>query len=269
MVKLGLLISLLGLTVAAMPAMASTHDAKERAAKRACLNGDPAKGVKILTDLYIATEDPVYLFNQGRCYEQNNRYEDAIGRFREFLRKTTGTSASDKADTDNAKKHISDCEALLGHKVTESTQTAAPPPAHPAPVPPPPPPLPPQPQPQPQRPMGTVAAYPAPVSDPSAGSGLRVAGIATAAVGVAAIVTGLVLNLEANSKVSDLQKHYDDGSYSTSKDYKTGSQIAYGAGAVCVAGGVLLYYLGLRAGNTVVAPVALQGGAAAMLTGAF
>jgi hypothetical protein len=82
-------------------------------------------------------------------------------------------------------------------------------------------------------------------------------------------VTGLVLNLEANSTVSNVQNLYNDKSYSSSKDYKTGSQVAYGVGAVCVVGGAILYYLGMSAEHVAVAPMALQGGAGALLTGAF
>jgi hypothetical protein len=45
----------------------------------------------------LETSDPVLLFNQGCCFEQNNRYEEAIARFREDLRKATDASAADKA----------------------------------------------------------------------------------------------------------------------------------------------------------------------------
>lgn len=91
-------------------ARAANKDAEARAAKRACLTGDPAKGVELLTDLFIESNDPTYIFNQGRCYEQNNRYKDAIGRFREYLRKAKDASEADRAD---AEKHIADCRALL------------------------------------------------------------------------------------------------------------------------------------------------------------
>jgi hypothetical protein len=101
------------------------------------------------------------------------------------------------------------------------------------------------------------------------GAGLRVAGIATASVGVAALVAGFVLNLKANGMVEDVQNHYVGGTYSSSKNYKTGSQIAYGGGAACFVGGVLIYYLGVQAGHTVATPAAFQGGAGAMLMGAF
>ena len=262
MVKLGFWISLLGLTVAVLPAQAASRDTKARAAKRACLNGDPAKGVQILTDLFISTDDPIYLYNQGRCYEQNNRYEEAVGRFREFLRKTNGSRDTDKADAESARKHIADCEALLGRKVADPSQPAAPPPPPPAP----PPVI--APAPQPAQPL-QVVAQPAPTGSTSSGGGLRVAGVVTAAVGVAALVTGVLLNVKANDMVSDVQNRYDGSAYSSSKDYKTDSQVAYGAGAACVAGGLLLYYLGLRAEHVDVTPIALRGGAGAMLTGAF
>ena len=87
--------------------------ARERAARKACLSGDYAKGVEILSDLFIDTNDPAYLFNQGRCFEQNSRYQDAIARFREYLRKTPSFNRADRTDVE---KHITDCQALLGEK---------------------------------------------------------------------------------------------------------------------------------------------------------
>jgi tetratricopeptide (TPR) repeat protein len=94
-------------------ARAESREAKEKAAKKACLTGKPDKGVELLTDLFIESNDANYIFNQGRCFEQNNRYEDAIGRFREYLRKAKDASAADRADAD---KHIAECRALLKEK---------------------------------------------------------------------------------------------------------------------------------------------------------
>jgi hypothetical protein len=42
---------------------------RERQAKKACLSGDYAKGVSILSDLFLETGDATYLCNQGSCYE--------------------------------------------------------------------------------------------------------------------------------------------------------------------------------------------------------
>lgn len=261
MLRLKSTIILLSILFVVPVARAAKHDAKERAAKRACLNGEPAKGVQILTDLYIDSNDPTYIFNQGRCFEQNNRYEEAIGRFREYLRKIGGTTEADKADTKDAEKHIADCEAVLGRKVGEPGQPTPPP----------------QPQAQTVPPIASTAPPPtivhpaAPAPPASAGSGLRVAGIVVTAVGGAALVAGIAFNLKANSTTSDLENHFDPNTYSSSKDYRTLSQVGYGAGAVCVVGGLLLYYLGARADDHQVAmlPTLGNGAAGAVLTGAF
>jgi hypothetical protein len=69
------------------------------------------KGVAILADLFIATDDLSYIFNQDRCYEQNRRYEDAIGRFREYLIKGDKLKPDERAD---AEKHIAACQSHLG-----------------------------------------------------------------------------------------------------------------------------------------------------------
>ena len=70
----------------------------------ACLSGDYTKGVAILSELFVDTKDPTYLFNQGRCFEQNRRYEDAVARFEEYLRIAEGKL--DAADRAAAEKHI-------------------------------------------------------------------------------------------------------------------------------------------------------------------
>src|SRR5664279_1860648 len=105
------LVSVTCLLLAAPAAQARDVDAKERAAKTACLAGDYVKGVALLSQLYVSTNDPAFIFNQGRCFEQNHRYDDAISRFREYLRVGKQISRSGKAD---AQTHIADCQDLLG-----------------------------------------------------------------------------------------------------------------------------------------------------------
>jgi hypothetical protein len=232
---------------------------RERAAKRACLTGDATGGVAILTDLYIDTNDPTYLFNQGRCFEQNRRYEDAIGRFREYLVKAKGLRQEDRAE---AEQHIAACESYLGSK-----------PAEPA-----------KPEPRPTVETTTVAPAPALVTSPElvtttasrpqqAGSGLRVAGLVLGAAGVAGLATGLVLNLKANGMSSDLENQYDPGVDSSRKSYKTGAWIGYGAGAACLAGGVVLYAIGWSRGRdgsaVALVPTVAPGMAGTVLMGAF
>ena len=103
-------IVLLSSLVTAQAVQAGSKESKERAAKTACLSGDAAKGVALLAELYVTTNDLNYLFNQGRCFEQNGRYADAIVRFREYQRKTTDGGHAPDAVAD---KHIADCQALL------------------------------------------------------------------------------------------------------------------------------------------------------------
>jgi tetratricopeptide (TPR) repeat protein len=111
--------------VLAHPAFAAKSQSKERLAKKACLSGDYAKGVGILADLFVETNDPTFLYNQGRCYEQNVRYVEAAERFREYLRKAPNLGSEDKAEVD---KHIADCEAAAAKgQPHPSTEPAAPP----------------------------------------------------------------------------------------------------------------------------------------------
>jgi len=245
---------------------AGSSEEKERAARMACLSGDSAKGVAILTELFIDTKDSTYIFNQARCFEQGLRYAEAIARFQEYLRVAKKASKSEKAD---AEKHIVDCEGLLAKQ--QALAVATPPPA-PAPV------L----TRQPAAPVPVVAASPPVVQQVnpqpagSSGSGLRTAGVITVAVGGVALVAGVVLNLKVNSMASDLQKTdgYTSNKESDRKTYETLGWVSYGVGAACVATGAVLYYLGQRPGSAGSSSVALvpafaPGQAGAILKGAF
>jgi hypothetical protein len=269
--SMGLLLIALG---TAETAQAASKDSREKAAKKACLIGDPGKGVAILADLYIQTDDPTYIFNQGRCFEQNNRYEEALGRFREYLRKADKATEEEQAI---ARKHVDDCLSLLGQKAeptqrppSEKAMTAPTPP--PAPVPP----LAPEPAPTPvERPIPTpepeaaVAIQGGP-ADTGGGSGLRIAGLVTASVGGAALVAAVVLNLKANGMVDDLERHYNKSDDSSSKTYRTLGWTGYGVGAGCLATGAILYYFGWRTSSKVaLAPALIAGIAGTVLAGRF
>jgi tetratricopeptide (TPR) repeat protein len=94
----------------AQAAEADGLDAKKRAAKKACLTGDHAKGVALLAEIYVDTNNPIYLFNQGRCYQQNGMYEDAVLRFREYQRKNADAGG---AYDPEAERQIVECLSLL------------------------------------------------------------------------------------------------------------------------------------------------------------
>ena len=98
------------LSVSPVLAEGQDRDAKERAASQACLSGDTTRGVAVLSELFLDSGDANYIFNQGRCYELGKRYQEAVGRFREYLRLEKHLSDADTADT---RKHLADCQALL------------------------------------------------------------------------------------------------------------------------------------------------------------
>jgi hypothetical protein len=243
-------------TLAAQPDMRGEGvEARERAAKRACLAGDPVKGVEVLTDLYLDTNDPTYIYNQGRCYEQNYRYEEAIARFREYLVKAKKLTPEIKAETEG---HIAACQSYLA--------------TTPVPV----------------EPVPTQMAWSQPDANPkrsvvelqavrdlgSRGSGYRVAGVVTSVVGAAAMVTGIILNVKANSLAEDVQNNYNPNIDANRQDYKTGAWICYGASATFFVGGVVLYLVGWSKGRSPGSTVSLvpsvqAGAAGAVLTGAF
>jgi hypothetical protein len=70
-----------------------------KVAKNACLPGDFRKGAEVLTQLQIDTDDPTYLFNLGRCYEQNHQWLEALDAFREYKRKASKLTKAEVADT--------------------------------------------------------------------------------------------------------------------------------------------------------------------------
>ena len=82
--------------------------------------GNYQKGAEILVRLFIQTRDAAYLYNQGRCYQQNHRWAEAIDRFREYLRK--GPDLNKRAKRE-AREQIAECEANL------SKETAIPQPS--------------------------------------------------------------------------------------------------------------------------------------------
>ena len=265
MSRLGILVALLSILLAPSLAQATSREVNERAARKACLS-----------DLFLDTKDATYIFNEARCFEQNNRCEEAIGPFREYLRKAQGLTAAERADTE---KHIADCQALLGAKTspagdgasvstpkTEAAVVAAPS-ATPSPP--------------------LVAALP-PTAAPDQfavapatqathpGRGLRIAGLVLGGIGVASVGTAIYYYTRARSysdKVSG-QPVANPSDLSAGRHAETMQWVFYGAGAAAFATGTLLYVLGWQpseGGRAVagVAPLMGPGVAGISAQGAF
>jgi hypothetical protein len=269
------LIVVLSMITAPQLARAGSRENKERAAKTACLSGDTSKGVALLAELYVSTNEVIYLFNQGRCFEQNGKYEEAIVRFREYQRKNTDAGRAPDAQTD---QHIADCQALLDKGKAPVPATPAPA-AVLAPVPAPPAMAQPSQEPPPLAPAAPPLQQPAAEltqpSPASSGSGMRMAGIATMVVGAAGIATGVILNIKANGMATDLEASktsYSRNKESSRASYETFGWVGYGVGTACLAGGAVLYYLGRsQAHSTQVAlvPTVAPGQVGAVVQGAF
>ena len=191
----------LGGWLGSQPAFAAKAEDLDKQAQKACLSGDYLKGVSILTDLYLETEDATYLYNQGRCYEQNVRYVEAAERFREYLRKAKRLS---KRDREEAYQHIAECDvAIAKTRVAE-----APPP------PPPPPPPPEDPTPPPPAPKQDVVVLqepppPPPPPAPEARPWQRTAKWVAAGAAVAFLGVGVVEHVRYYGKNKDFN---DDSS---------------------------------------------------------
>lgn len=234
--------------------------AREKAAKKACAMGDAQKGADILTDLLVEFNDPNYIYNQARCYQQNNLFSQAISRFREYLRKAKDISESDRAETE---RQIADCEQSQA-----KASPATPPPASATfPVP----------TTHPETAAQTtelvapkVPSNPEP-SPPAAdrGKGLRVAGIIVAAVGVVTVGTGVGLALKSQSLST---KDYSQSREDERASLKTWGLVSYGVGAAAIATSAVLYVVGWPsdpASGVALLPVAAPEGASILLRGRF
>jgi tetratricopeptide (TPR) repeat protein len=272
------LMSLLTILVFPQFAHGASKESKEKAAKRACLAGDYTKGVSILSDLYAQSNDPNYIYNGGRCFEQNGRYEEAILRFREYLRKAKPANTQERAD---AERHIADCQSLMEKRDGNAVVAPVPPervsplPAVPVATPPAPSDVVPAP------PVATVAppteteiARPSPPS--AAGAGLRTGGIVAMVAGGAGLIAGVTLNIKANSLAHELETttdNYQRSKESTRANYVTFGWVSYGVGAACALSGGILYYVGRTRGaetsSVAMFPALGPGQVGAVVKGAF
>jgi len=123
MVSLKILLAGAVLLVAAPNALGANIESKERAAKKACLVGDVDKGAEILADLYVDTNDATYIYNSGRCFEQNGKNDQAVLRFKEYLRKAKKLSPS---ETEAVRKKIEELKDSGGKHQAETPPAPVP-----------------------------------------------------------------------------------------------------------------------------------------------
>jgi tetratricopeptide (TPR) repeat protein len=200
------------------------NDPREAEARRECLAGRYQRGIDLLAALFTETRDPNHLFNQARCYQQNNRPDEAISRFREYLRKAPNLPAAESAEVQG---HIRDCEKL------KAEQQAA---AHPA--------------------SATDVELRERLArdEERRARNLRIAGISIAAAGAVALGFGGYMGYRTKDLESDFQEKQklQMGAFFDRKAYNSGQRaelfqwIGYAVGAVAIGTGGIFYYLGYR-----------------------
>ena len=251
-----------GFMLALTPANAQQADPRESQSRSECLAGRFQAGVDLLAQMFVETGDANYIYNQGRCYEQNGKFSEAILRFREFLRKAKNLSADDKTEVNG---HINDCQAELDRRPGPTPDTGSG--AKPVPT---------------TEPEVKTAVSPLPAdAEDGRGSGLRAGGVVAASAGVAFLAAGIVLSIETRSIANQVTTDYNTNHiYDRNKDDlgKLLGQlqwVGYGVGALGLVGGGLLYYFGYQAGHAPASssvsfmPVLLPGGSGAVLQGRF
>jgi tetratricopeptide (TPR) repeat protein len=228
-------------TAAAQP---RSREAREAEARKACAAGQVEKGIEVLAELLVELGHPNYVYNQARCYQQNGRAEEAINRFREYLRAAPKISASERQRVEG---FVSELQAELARRnaarpadthaaetspTTEPTTTRPPPPAPP----------------EPEKPEVKVASKPeAPPGD--RGQTLRQVGYALGGVGVLGLAFGAyssykVRALADDTKQMNLPKGTPDPNEDAGHRYEKLQYVGYGLGAAAIVGAVVCLVLG-------------------------
>jgi hypothetical protein len=236
------LLQLIAVSPASATSPRDAHKALADAAKKACSVGDVAKGIELLGELYVETNDLVYVHNQGRCYQQNGEPGKAILRFEEYLRKATNIDAEVRASVQG---YIAECQAKLDRglppgeaarvspaKVSAQTEPTAP--------------LPPDVKLVQSGPVPKPAGVPA-ESATGSGQGLRIGEIASAVTGLVGAGVGVAFNIKERSLHDQMANNATENTSSNEnrrESYETISIIGYTVGAVALATAAILYGLG-------------------------
>jgi hypothetical protein len=208
-------VTAVGLCLASSPAEAAS-DEREARAKKACAAGRVDEGVELLAELFTQTGDVNYVYNQGRCYQQNGVADKAVNRFREYLRTATELQPEDRAVVE---RYIAELEQ----------QRAATPPPREA---------------EGSSRLRTAALV------------LGAAGALAIGTGVVLSLKVQSYERETNEGLASMdpvEPWWLEGRISSGTRLETFQWVAYGVGAAAIAGGVVCHVLGSRAPERTVA----------------
>ncbi len=208
------------------PLSRAQQDTRESEAKKACLANRPDRGIELLAELYAETNDPTYIYNQGRCYQQNGRGPDALVRFREYLRKATAIDPTEKASVERVIAELEQQEQARQSANAATPAASSAPAIAPA--------------------IGVTPAEPEPRADRRQ---LRIAGIAAAGLGAVALAGGIYMGLRTQQLSDEVSADAHRMMFSPSK-YDEGTRaeilqwVGYGVGGLALATGAVLYVIG-------------------------
>lgn len=178
---------------------------------------------------------PAMLFNIAQAYRLKGDRRNAIEYYRRYL-----VAEPKGVGSDEAREHLATLGATTDELESPPTEEPEEPPS--------------------AEPVVNVAAPgPAPPEDRPArgGSGLRVAGLATASVGVALVGAGVFFGIQAKSASDDLSgldpgagDAWDQSKYQRGESDERLMYVSYGVGAAAIVMGGVLYYLGARSGSS-------------------
>ena len=235
------------------------------------------KALREYKSAYLAQPDPAFLFNIGQCYRKLGQNQQALNFFQEYLKK----ASADDPNRSQVEARIRDIEAEAKLQAEAAQAAAAPAPA-PEVVQPAPEVVPPAPTPAtaavaatPTAPAASVEqAVPVNTTPEGSGRGLRIAGIACGAAGLASVGIGIYYYTRARSLSDSVNnsQHPKASDDQAGRDAQTMQWVFYGIGAGALAACTVLYLLGWppkEPGRTVAAPIMGPGLVGISAQGAF
>ncbi len=262
----------------ASTAQASPVSAPELRARQDFAAGRYQEALEIFAELYAKTADPIFLRNIARCYQKQNRADEAIENFREYLNKAKKLAAGEKNEIEG---YIRDLEANRTPPLKTAEPAPPPPAVERAPA---------ASEAPPAKTTGaarapdpTAGESPATASSPSANDsapappalavrtpsdqspsrtqirtsaetsargGVSVPGVVFTVAGAAAIGGGVAFGLAAHSAATAVASQYDPTRESAGKRDATLQWIGYGVGAAALVTGVILLVRGPGAPET-------------------
>lgn len=225
-------------SAAPTPAQIAEARTKFRRAEVIRLEGDFARAATSYLEAYAVMPDPELLYNAGQMFLMAGDLENARRYLEQYL-------ASDPGGR--------------GHADAQRWLEGLPPPTPLEPA-------------AGSRPAGAHAAIaaPAPVSDPTAGRSLRIAGLATAGAGLAALGVGVAYGVRAHELGEETADWdvFDRDRHAAGRRAETRMMVFTSAGAAALVTGGILYVLGRRGGaDTAERPVVAAPLATGELTG--